>query len=66
MQQTFNQAALMKSFPDSTEAPWTLIERFGPTLSGAEGFNVIIPGELWVKRYHGGKELGNSRFFEKN
>ncbi|GAA5930356.1 uncharacterized protein JCM15063_004783 [Sporobolomyces koalae] len=42
-QQTFTQAALLKSFPDSTEAPWTLIQQFGPTASGASGFNVIIP-----------------------
>ncbi|GAA5875166.1 hypothetical protein JCM16303_005031 [Sporobolomyces ruberrimus] len=42
-QQTFTQEMLMKSFPDSTEAPWTLIQQFGPTASGAEGFNVIIP-----------------------
>ncbi|GAA5907254.1 uncharacterized protein JCM6883_006195 [Sporobolomyces salmoneus] len=42
-QQTFTQAALLKSFPESTEAPWTLIQQFGPTASGASGFNVIIP-----------------------
>jgi hypothetical protein len=43
--QTFTQEALLKSFPDSTEAPWTLIQQFGPTASGMSGFNVIIPGE---------------------
>lgn len=43
--QTFTQAALQKSFPGSTEEPWTLIERWGPTASGLEGFNVVIPGE---------------------
>ncbi|GAA5976029.1 hypothetical protein JCM5350_000290 [Sporobolomyces pararoseus] len=42
-QQTFTQDALLKSFPQSTEAPWTLIQQFGPTASGASGFNVIIP-----------------------
>ncbi|BGP20066.1 hypothetical protein JCM10213_003550 [Rhodosporidiobolus nylandii] len=41
--QTFNQAALQSSFPDSTEAPWTLIQTFGPTASGTQGFTVVIP-----------------------
>ncbi|GAA6059899.1 hypothetical protein JCM10212_005282 [Sporobolomyces blumeae] len=42
-QQTFTQEMLLKSFPDSTEQPWTLIQQFGPTASGASGFNVVIP-----------------------
>ncbi|GAA5821125.1 hypothetical protein JCM11251_001975 [Rhodosporidiobolus azoricus] len=41
--QTFDQAALAQSFPDSTEAPWTYIQGFGPTPSGAQGYTVIIP-----------------------
>ncbi|GAA5992178.1 hypothetical protein JCM11641_007788 [Rhodosporidiobolus odoratus] len=41
--QTFDQAALASSFPDSTEAPWTYIQGFGPTPGGAQGFTVIIP-----------------------
>jgi len=42
-QQTFTQAALRKSYPDSTEEPWTLLEEWGPTPSGYEGFSVTIP-----------------------
>ncbi|BGP51655.1 hypothetical protein JCM10450v2_007605 [Rhodotorula kratochvilovae] len=41
--QTFDQAALMQSFPDSTAAPWTYLQAFGPTPSGAEGYTVVIP-----------------------
>ncbi|GAA6021384.1 hypothetical protein JCM10207_002030 [Rhodosporidiobolus poonsookiae] len=40
---TFDQAALASSFPDSTEAPWTYIQGFGPTPGGAQGFTVVIP-----------------------
>jgi len=42
-QQTFTQAGLGQSFPQSTSQPWEVIERFGPTEHGAEGFTVIIP-----------------------
>jgi hypothetical protein len=42
--QTFTQAALLASFPDSTEQPWTYIQGWGPTASGASGFAVVIPG----------------------
>lgn len=42
--QTFTQSALLASFPDSTEAPWTIIQQWGPTASGTSGFAVIIPG----------------------
>ncbi|GAA6037590.1 hypothetical protein JCM8097_006129 [Rhodosporidiobolus ruineniae] len=41
--QTFSQSALASSFPDSTEAPWTYIQGWGPTASGTSGFSVIIP-----------------------
>ncbi|GAA5880062.1 hypothetical protein JCM8547_001488 [Rhodosporidiobolus lusitaniae] len=41
--QTFSQSALEASFPESTEAPWTYVQGFGPTASGAEGFVVVIP-----------------------
>ncbi|GAA5904620.1 hypothetical protein JCM6882_004923 [Rhodosporidiobolus microsporus] len=41
--QTFDDAALASSFPDSTEAPWTYIQGFGPTPGGAQGYTVIIP-----------------------
>lgn len=43
-QQTFTYAALQKSFPGSTEQPWTLLQQFGPTASGLEGFIATIPG----------------------
>ena len=41
--QTFTQAQLLKSFPDSTEAPWTLLQEFGPTVSGLKGAAITIP-----------------------
>ncbi|POY70305.1 hypothetical protein BMF94_6691 [Rhodotorula taiwanensis] len=40
---TFDQAALQSSFPGSTEAPWQIINQFGPTASGASGFSVVVP-----------------------
>jgi hypothetical protein len=43
-QQTFTQAGLLKSFPDSTAEPWTVVEEWGPTASGLEGITVVIPG----------------------
>lgn len=43
-QQTFTNAALQKSYPGSTEQPWTLLQQWGPTASGLEGFMVTIPG----------------------
>lgn len=43
-QQTFTQAALNKAFPDSTEAPWVLLEAWGPTpVYQSEGFIATIP-----------------------
>lgn len=42
-QQTFTQAGLLKSFPDSTAEPWTVVETWGPTASGLEGITVVIP-----------------------
>ncbi|ORY81234.1 hypothetical protein BCR35DRAFT_304084 [Leucosporidium creatinivorum] len=42
-QQTFTQAGLLKSFPDSTAEPWTVVEEWGPTASGLEGITVVIP-----------------------
>lgn len=56
-QQTFTQEMLMKSFPESTEAPWTLIQQFGPTPSGGEGFTVIIPGTSCSSSSSGTPEL---------
>ena len=41
--QTFNEAKLQKSFPGSSEAPWTFLGTFGPTQSGLQGWSVIIP-----------------------
>lgn len=41
--QTFTTQSLHKSFPNSNAAPWTLIEEWGPTASGLQGFTVIIP-----------------------
>ncbi|GAA5969063.1 hypothetical protein JCM21900_005772 [Sporobolomyces salmonicolor] len=41
--QTFTEASLLQSFPNSTEEPWTLIQTWGPTASGLQGYNVIIP-----------------------
>ncbi|GAA5877503.1 hypothetical protein JCM3774_005891 [Rhodotorula dairenensis] len=41
--QTFDDAALQSSFPGSTEAPWQLIQQFGPTPSGGQGFSAVIP-----------------------
>jgi hypothetical protein len=34
---------MRQNFPDIDLAPWTILERFGPTPSGAEGFTVTIP-----------------------
>ncbi|KAK9900817.1 alpha/beta-hydrolase [Cystobasidium minutum MCA 4210] len=42
-QTTFTENALHKSFPNSNADPWTLVEKFGPTASGFEGFTAIIP-----------------------
>ncbi|GAA5993213.1 hypothetical protein JCM10908_004509 [Rhodotorula pacifica] len=41
--QTFDNAALQSSFPGSTESPWTIINQFGPTPSGGQGFSVVVP-----------------------
>ncbi|GAA5969198.1 hypothetical protein JCM8115_004314 [Rhodotorula mucilaginosa] len=41
--QTFDDAALQQSFPGSTAPPWQLIQQFGPTASGAQGFSAVIP-----------------------
>ncbi|SCZ89827.1 BZ3500_MvSof-1268-A1-R1_Chr1-3g01602 [Microbotryum saponariae] len=41
--QSFTAASLAQSFPDSTEAPWTLLEEWGPTSQGLSGFTVQIP-----------------------
>ena len=36
----FTQATLHKSYPGSTEAPFTILSEWGPTASGISGFNV--------------------------
>jgi hypothetical protein len=41
--QTFTAASLAKSFPNSVEAPWTILSNWGPTPGGGEGFAVMIP-----------------------
>lgn len=48
---TFTEATLLASFPDSTAEPWTVLSEWGPTASGLEGFNVYVPGKLkfeWI------------------
>lgn len=42
-QQTFTQAAMLKNFPTSTYPAWTVLERWGPTASGAEGYSAFVP-----------------------
>ncbi|KAL8290625.1 hypothetical protein RQP46_002883 [Phenoliferia psychrophenolica] len=41
--QTFTQESELRNFPDSTRPPWQVINTFGPTPSGCEGFTVIVP-----------------------
>lgn len=41
--QTFSNASEHKNFPNSTRAPWTVIETWGPTASGSEGYTAIVP-----------------------
>ncbi|KAL7008779.1 hypothetical protein EMMF5_001525 [Cystobasidiomycetes sp. EMM_F5] len=41
--QTFTEASKRKNFPNSPRAPWTLVETWGPTASGAEGFSAVVP-----------------------
>jgi len=41
--QTFTQAEQLKNFPNSTLVPWELIEEWGPTASGNQGFSAVIP-----------------------
>lgn len=41
-QQVFTRAAMLRNFPSSTLPPWEVLETFGPTPSGAEGFTVMI------------------------
>lgn len=53
--QTFTQASLLKSFPQSTEAPWTILQQWGPTVSGLKGFIVQIPEMDKIVRSREGK-----------
>ncbi|KAL8293065.1 hypothetical protein RQP46_000759 [Phenoliferia psychrophenolica] len=39
----FTEASLLDSFPDSSEEPWTILSQWGPTASGLEGYNVMVP-----------------------
>ncbi|KAK9893363.1 hypothetical protein P389DRAFT_20272 [Cystobasidium minutum MCA 4210] len=41
--QTFTQEGLLKNFPDSTAEPWTVLDTWGPTEHGSEGFTAYIP-----------------------
>ncbi|KAK9893364.1 hypothetical protein P389DRAFT_175350 [Cystobasidium minutum MCA 4210] len=41
--QTFTQAGLLANFPNSTDAPWTVLDTWGPTPHGAEGWTAFIP-----------------------
>lgn len=41
--QTFTEDALRKNFPQSDRVPWTVVNTFGPTASGAKGFTAIVP-----------------------
>ncbi|KAL8292659.1 hypothetical protein RQP46_001271 [Phenoliferia psychrophenolica] len=40
--ETFTPANLESTYPGSTEEPWTILETFGPTESGCEGFVASI------------------------
>merc|ERR1712072_738341 len=42
-QQTFTEASMRQNFPNTDLPAWEIIERFGPTEHGAEGFTVLIP-----------------------
>lgn len=42
-QQTFTQQAMRQNFPNTNLPAWEIIETFGPTQHGAEGFTVLIP-----------------------
>lgn len=39
---TFTREGLLKSFPDSTSEPWTMLREF-EFPGGAAGYSVIIP-----------------------
>ncbi|CAD6579276.1 MAG: hypothetical protein CYPHOPRED_000844 [Cyphobasidiales sp. Tagirdzhanova-0007] len=60
--QTFSEASMLKNFPNSTLVPWTVLERWGPTASGAEGFSVVVPEmakvvQVWKGDYNLEKAL---------
>jgi hypothetical protein len=40
--QVFTRESMLANFPGSTFVPWEVIETFGPTPSGAEGYVVMI------------------------
>jgi len=41
--QTFDEENLRKNFPNSDREPWVVVNTFGPTQSGAQGFTAIVP-----------------------
>lgn len=41
--QVFTEATMRENFPNTDLAAWDIIESFGPTPSGAQGFTVQIP-----------------------
>lgn len=41
--QTFTEASMLLNFPNSKFPPWTVVNTFGPTASGAAGFTAVVP-----------------------
>lgn len=41
--QTFTEEAKLRNFPESDREPWVVVNTFGPTASGANGFTAIVP-----------------------
>lgn len=41
--QTFDEQTLLKNFPNSDRQPWVVVNTFGPTASGAQGYTAIVP-----------------------
>lgn len=42
-QQTFTEEAKLKNFPNSTLPNWEILEEWGPTASGSQGYSVLVP-----------------------
>lgn len=60
---TFTQASLLKSYPNSVEAPWTVLSSWGPTASGLQGFNVMIPGARFSAALCEGRKVSGTDGF---